>query len=47
MLQEMKINLKEALDYGKKILFIDESMFTTAQRLTHPFSQKRSNIRVD
>jgi hypothetical protein len=47
MLQEMKSNLKNALDNGKKILFIDESMFTSAQRLTHAYSHKRNNIRVE
>ena len=31
----------------EKIVFIEESIFTSCQRLTHAFSQKGKNIRVD
>ncbi len=47
MFQQMKSEIRDALSMKKKILFVDESMFTTAQRLTHAFSNKKSNIRVD
>jgi hypothetical protein len=47
MFLQMKSEIREALSMKKKIVFVDESMFTTAQRLTHAFSNKKSNIRVD
>jgi hypothetical protein len=43
----MKSELKKALEDGRKLIFVDEAMFTTASRMTHAYSNKRSNVIVD
>ena len=43
----MQSEVKQALDLGKKIIFADETMFTTATVLSHAYSHKKSNIEID
>ncbi len=47
MFNTMKSEIKMALQLKKKIIYVDESMFTTAQRLSHAYSNKNINIRVN
>ena len=40
----MASQVGEALNSGKRIIFVDEVMFTTATNLTHAYSSRASNI---
>jgi hypothetical protein len=43
----MRSEVKAALADGRKLVFIDEAMFTTAGRITHAYSAKKTNITID
>ncbi len=42
----MKSQMMEATGQGRKIIYVDEAMFTTASRVTHAYSAKGTNICV-
>ncbi len=44
---EMRSEICAALEEGRKLVFADEAMFTTAGRLTHAYSVKNQNIMLD
>ncbi len=46
-LAALKSQIQSALESGRRIIFIDESMFTTATRLTHAYSSKNTNVVLD
>ncbi len=37
----------EVVNKGRRLIFVDEAMFTTASRLTHAYSAKNTNISVN
>ncbi len=37
----MKSEIKAAMEEGRKLIFVDEAMFTSASRLTHAYSMKK------
>jgi hypothetical protein len=43
----MKSEVRAALAEGRKLVFVDEAMFTTAARITHSYAQKNANVIVD
>ena len=43
----MQSEVKEALGQGRKLIYVDEAMFTTAQRLTMAYASKYNNIVAD
>ncbi len=43
----MREECAQATNDGAKIIYVDESMFTTANRLTHSFSSKGKNVCID
>ena len=40
----MKTETLLALKEGKKLIYVDEAMFTTASRLTHAYSSRGVNV---
>jgi hypothetical protein len=38
--------VREVLEQGRRLIFVDEAMFTTASRLTHAYSANKTNITV-
>ena len=43
----MQSEVREALNEGRRIFFVDETMFTTATVLTHAYSSRKKNIEID
>jgi hypothetical protein len=42
----MRSEVKDALERNYKLVFVDETMFTTSTVLTHIFSSKKNNIEI-
>ena len=42
----MRSEVKDALERNYKLVFVDETMFTTSTVLTHAFSSKKNNIEI-
>ncbi len=43
----MRSEVRDAIKQGRKVIFIDEAMFTSAGRITHAYSSKHNNIKFD
>jgi len=43
----MKTQLRKALDQGRRIIYVDEAMFTTATLPSKAFALKGQNIELD